>query len=376
MGKRRLKKQFRFTRTIAIAGIAAIAFSVPVLADNETTTANLDVYELSMTDTDPVSSLEARFLEAKSEDGLQLINIDPSETEFDVEGLDIAKTGLQTVHVNMTVVTTDDTNKSVSNDYSEDVLVKMVMSKAPQLILTTGSANVDLGSEFNANNYISYIGDISGNLPVLKIDSNVDTNTEGTYQVTYTVVNKLGISSEQKLNVTVAKSAEQIAAEEAAAAEAAAQAEAEAQARAAAAAMSYSTEDVNAHAVGSGSTDVGYIATGTGGYNPYPGYNWNNCTWGAWQACYNATGISLPGWGNAYEWLYNASAQGWATGSAPAAGSVCVYTHHVAWVAAVSDDGQYVYIVEGNYNGHQMIRWVNAYGSVSGQYIQGYIYVG
>lgn len=370
MKKRRLKKPFRITRAISIAGIAAVAFSVPVLAAENDTTKNLVVYELNMTDTDPVSTLESRFLETKSEEGLQLINIDPSETVFEVENLDTTKTGLQTVHVNMTIVTTDDTNTSFQNDYSEDVLVKMVTSKAPQLVLKSGTATVAYQSEFSANSYISYVGDVSGTLPVLKINSNVDTNTEGTYEVTYEAVNKLGYTTEAKLTVTVAKTEEQIAAEQAA--QDAAEAERLAQEQAEAEALAQQ----QAAAASSQSGTLGINLTSGGGYNPYAG-GWSNCTWGAWQACYNATGVSLPGWGNAYSWLWQASASGYATGSSAAVGSIMVQSNHVAYVAAVSDDGSQVYVVEGNYNGHYNERWVPASGvQPDGQTVQGYIYVG
>lgn len=108
--------------------------------------------------------------------------------------------------------------------------------------------------------------------------------------------------------------------------------------------------------------------------NPYYG-GWSNCTWGAWQALYNATGIALPGMGNASDWLWRAQSYGYATGTAPAAGSIAVYTNHVAYVSAVSSDQSSVYIIEGGFNGGYNERWVSSW-AIYGQSLQGYIYTG
>lgn len=91
--------------------------------------------------------------------------------------------------------------------------------------------------------------------------------------------------------------------------------------------------------------------------NPYWG-GWQNCTWGAWQIAHDTLGVSLPRWGNAGEWLANAAAQGWSTGSAPRVNSIWVTSYHVGFVTAV--DGNRIYIREGNYQGHYNERWVRA----------------
>lgn len=104
--------------------------------------------------------------------------------------------------------------------------------------------------------------------------------------------------------------------------------------------------------------------------NPYGG-GWSNCTYGAWQALYDATGIALPGFGNASGWLYAAQPYGYETGLTPVPGSIAVYGHHVAYVSAV--DGDSVYIIEGGFNGGRHERWVSAWGTGT-QSLQGYIY--
>ena len=100
--------------------------------------------------------------------------------------------------------------------------------------------------------------------------------------------------------------------------------------------------------------------------NPYWG-GWQNCTWSAWQIAHDTLGVTLPRWGNAGEWLGNAAAQGWSTGSSPRVNSIWVTSYHVGFVTAV--DGNRIYIREGNYQGHYNERWVRADNCL------GYIYL-
>ena len=73
-------------------------------------------------------------------------------------------------------------------------------------------------------------------------------------------------------------------------------------------------------------------------------------------------------------WLNDAAASGYATGSTPRVNSIAVYSWHVAFVTAVN--GDQVYIKEGNYLGHYNERWVPASGSnYTGQTCLGYIYL-
>ena len=105
--------------------------------------------------------------------------------------------------------------------------------------------------------------------------------------------------------------------------------------------------------------------------NPYYG-GWSNCAYGAWQLAHNLSGVNLPSWGYAGSWLWSAQASGYATGTAPAAGSIAVYSGHVAYVSAVN--GDMVYIMEGGFNGGYNERWVNK-DYIYGQSLQGYIYL-
>ena len=64
------------------------------------------------------------------------------------------------------------------------------------------------------------------------------------------------------------------------------------------------------------------------------------------------------GWGSAYQWLYNARASGWATGTTPKVGAVGVKGNHVVYVVQVK--GNQVLISEMNYDWvafHQREIW-------------------
>lgn len=112
--------------------------------------------------------------------------------------------------------------------------------------------------------------------------------------------------------------------------------------------------------------------------NPYAGA-WNNCTWSAWQIALEQTGTALPEWGSAGSWLAEAAADGYATSSVPAAGSIIVWSSHVGYVQAVSEDGSSVYVLEGGYRsplgtGYNE-GWYPAYSGRGGQALLGYIYL-
>lgn len=109
-------------------------------------------------------------------------------------------------------------------------------------------------------------------------------------------------------------------------------------------------------------------------FNPYPG-NTNNCTWTAWQLVYETMGIRLPAWGDAGYWLIRAKAAGFTVSSEPSVNSLVVFSNHVGFVTDVSEDGQTVYIREGNYSGMYHEGWWPAYGDRHGQKRYGYIWL-
>ena len=108
--------------------------------------------------------------------------------------------------------------------------------------------------------------------------------------------------------------------------------------------------------------------------NPYYG-GYSNCTWTAWQLVYSAYGIALPNFGNAGNWANAARSYGYGVGYEPAAGSVAVWSSHVAYVASVDYVSNTTHIQEGGYLGGYNERTVPASSSVNGQAFLGYIYI-
>lgn len=117
-----------------------------------------------------------------------------------------------------------------------------------------------------------------------------------------------------------------------------------------------------------------WTSSASAAYNPYPG-NTDNCTWTAWQLVYETMGLRLPAWGDAGYWLIRAKAAGFTVSSEPSVHSLVVFSNHVGFVTDVSEDGQMVYIREGNYSGMYHEGWWPAYGDRHGQKRYGYIWL-
>ena len=347
--KRTFKAFFMFTATVILTGSV-----LPVMADGTLTpaTKELHVYTVSSSDSEPLETLKTQMIAEKASTG---VSVDAASSTLTAIGFDRTKTGIQSVTLNLS------TGKdSLSTTYTETAAVKVDTDTNPAIQLSTDTVNLNNGDTWNASSYIKYLYDETGKLPTLKITGNVDTSTDGTYSVSYTVIDLEGRSSKQSLTVNVTTpepTPEELAAEAAA--------EAEAQAEQAAA-------EEAARLASIASTAASSPVSGTTGANPYSG-GWSNCTYGAWEAVYENLGISLPSFGNASSWVASAQAYGYATGGTPRAGSVAVYYGHVAYVSAVSADGTQAYIIEGGYCGHYNERWISASGT-SSQPLIGYIY--
>lgn len=114
--------------------------------------------------------------------------------------------------------------------------------------------------------------------------------------------------------------------------------------------------------------------------NIYPNGN-ANCTAYVWQRTYDKLGISLPGWGNAQDWYYNAKNQGYPVSDNPKADYIVVYGKtsnnaspgHVAYVESVS--GNKMTFSEGGYKGgyHKgSMTWVKKGGYTDCGYGKGW----
>ena len=384
MQKRKINQK-RFG--IAFAGLAAAvlfaaagpATQVSASGDDAAlTAAAMPLIEVSMQDSAPLETIKKAMIEmrAEADDSIDLkaVNIDASQ--IDIQGFDRSKTGIQTVSARLSLSQNTD-DKTLGYSFIQNATVQMIKTGAPQLRLKADSVTVNNGDAWNASSYISYINDDSGILPVLRVEGNVDMNTDGDYKVRYTAIDIEGRTTTADLKVLVRtpeevirarEEAERLAEEEAAReAERLAQEAREREEAERLAAEEAARQEALESADYSGS---GNPLTGSSD-NPYYG-GWSNCVYGAWQLAHNLSGVNLPAWGYAGSWLYSAQASGYATGYAPAAGSIAVYTGHVAYVAAV--DGDMVYIMEGGYNGGYNERWVNK-DYIYGQSLVGYIYL-
>ena len=387
---------------VASICVAALPASVVLAGGEADAVVERPLVEVSMADTNPNETLKKAIIEAKVEadETLNLSDVDIEQSKIELNGFDRTQSGLQNVTARVSL-SSENESTPVSYTFIQDVTIKMVKTGAPQLKLKSDEVIVNNGDSFVPSNYIAYINDDSGVLPMLKIDESVNMEVDGTYPVTYTAIDVEGNKTTAELVVEVKtpeevirarEEAERKAREEAERLEAERRAEEErirqeqeaariaaeqeAARQAAIAAAQAAAAQAAAQANAEGETPAAEAAATTapvygGGSNPYWG-GWSNCTWGAWQLAYEIGGVALPGWGNAGSWVYGAQASGYATGSEPRANAIAVYSHHVAYVDSV--EGGAVHIQEGGFDGHYMQRWVPPY-SDGQQALLGYIYL-
>ncbi len=360
--------------------LGSAAHTTSVQAQSEST---LPVFNFSITDSNLIGDLKAAVIKDRvaNDETLDLNTISIEKSTLDVDGLDRTSTALQTVTLKVTLYTESESGSETSLGYSftQDAVVKLDKDSAPTIVLKSDTVTVNNGDSWNPYAYFASIHDSHGNLPVIKEEDNVDMTTDGTYTATYTAVALDGTSSSSVLTVVVKTPDEVIKAREEAARKAAEEEakrqeeerrQREEEERKEEEERRQREEEERRQQLnnpGNGNPVYG------DGWNPYYG-GWSNCTWSAWELANAYTGVSMPNFGNASGWAYTASSYGYGTGSTPVAGSIAVYSNHVAYVAAVSADGSSVYIMEGGVNGGYYERWVSAWGTGS-QSLQSYIYL-
>lgn len=367
--KRRLKKNIKNAlKASGYLTFMAVAGSIPNMIDVSaesvesvqpaTTNSALPVYNVDSSANVSKSILKTM---VDSDNSIDESKADLSNSNLDISNLNSSKSGLQMVNINANIASKGSDEKQ---NVSQQAVVVVKNSRAPTLSLKSNEITIDNdGNEhhFLPENYIEKIQDnYTGNLPAITYEGveNVNLKKDGDYVVKYKATNTLGYSTEKALTVHVKTpqwlieqrqqeaEAERQKKEEEKKKEEQAKKEAEEAARQAE--LQQQTQ------VTTNTSNLQYANSGS---NPYPG-GWSNCTYGAWQALYNARGIALPNFGNAWDWYSNAAAAGYSVSGTPTAGSIVVYTGHVAYVDAV--DGNYVHIVEGGYCGHYNERWVPA----------------
>lgn len=356
---------------VLIGSILKISIPETSINADDTLGSDVPVFKVSTSDSNPISTLKEEVIKQRAENdpNIDLNDIDTALSTIDIDGFSSTKTGIQSVKVKVNLARRSNDAISyqdcVGYSFIEDAVINVTVDAAPKIALTGDTITVNNGDTFNPESFIVYATDDSGNLPALKIDSNVDMSQDGNYTVTYTAVDQIGNSTTKSMNVTVKTPQEVLDSIAAQQAEEQARAEEEAKQKEEEERKKQEEEETKNKAEFTGGVPV--VGDGS---DPYGGGE-TNCTDMAWLLAYSA-GHVLPNWGNAYSWLYNAQATGYSTGYMPAVGSIAVYSNHVAYVAAV--DGDMVYIKEGGYNGHYMERWVPSTNE-GHQTLQGYIYL-
>lgn len=209
-----------------IGGMIASAIPVTKLSADDSLSADIPVFEISTSESDPIEKLKEAVIEdrAEKDETIDLEEVDLSRSYIDIDGLNTTKTGIQAVKVkvNLSMRQSEDVYSQTSIGYSfiEDAVVKVTVNTAPKISLKSTAITVNNGDRFNPESFLAYANDSSGNLPALKITSNVNMDQDGEYTVVYTAVDQTGNSTTATLSVTVKTPQEvidaRIAAEEAA----------------------------------------------------------------------------------------------------------------------------------------------------------------
>ena len=210
-----------------IGGMIASALPVTKLSADDSLSADIPVFEISTSEADPIEKVKEAVIEnrAENDETIDLEEVDLTRSYIDIDGLNTSKTGIQAVKVkvNLSMRQSEDVYSQTSIGYSfiQDAVVKVTVNTAPKISLKSTAITVNNGDRFNPESFLAYANDSSGNLPALKITSDVDMNQDGEYTVVYTAVDQTGNSSTATLSVTVKTPQEvidaRIAAEEAAA---------------------------------------------------------------------------------------------------------------------------------------------------------------
>ena len=210
-----------------IGGMIASALPVTKLSADDSLSADIPVFEISTSEADPIEKLKEAVIEnrAEKDETIDLEEVDLTRSYIDIDGLNTSKTGIQAVKVkvNLSMRQSEDVYSQTSIGYSfiQDAVVKVTVNTAPKISLKSTAITVNNGDRFNPESFLAYANDSSGNLPALKITSDVDMNQDGEYTVVYTAVDQTGNSSTATLSVIVKTPQEvidaRIAAEEAAA---------------------------------------------------------------------------------------------------------------------------------------------------------------
>lgn len=178
--------------------LSYVLAGTPVISAEELSDSNteLQVIELESSDIQPLETIKNAVLSQYYDE------YDAENTVISVSPFSQVSAGLNSVVVNIDFVNDD---AGVGTALSVPVLIRNILSDDPSILLTSETVSVKKNSDFDPLAYIAEITDGSGSgiLPALSVDSNVDTKTNGTYTVNYTVTNMHGHSASAALEVEV-----------------------------------------------------------------------------------------------------------------------------------------------------------------------------
>lgn len=201
-------KSMKKTGRILLA--AALMSVIPANAEETESAAseqNLPVIELRASDSNPLETLKQAVIDIQAEAGyLDTDLISMENSTVSVSAISQTGAGLNpaTVSVMLSEQTQDEEIvSSIAYSFSQPVLIRNILTDEPEILLKEESIQIVKNDEFNPEEYIAETADSSGILPSISIDSDVDTQKEGIYTVTYTVTNQKGRSSSAELEVEV-----------------------------------------------------------------------------------------------------------------------------------------------------------------------------
>lgn len=135
-------------------------------------------------------------------------NSETSKTTIDLD--EISK--IDEVSVT-TVDNTQDVSDKVDALSTSVALQSSAASNATEITLTDSEITVSLYTKIELSDYVKSISSKNNPYPIYKTDGVVNTSKEGTYEVTYTVIDTTGNSDSKTLTINVIKDDEQLEAE-------------------------------------------------------------------------------------------------------------------------------------------------------------------